>query len=196
MMIIHLMITLLLLLLLLLIIITIIMMIIISRIMILYYILTIMMITIIPRPGAEGHGHCARNHADGGPDSGHRSGHHGAVPKGRGPLSRLGTGFFEPYFFLNICDRKEPVRFDSFRFGTFRNLIGSVRFGEGKICVLVRCDSACVFRTRRGSVRSVSVRFGSFLRPVLAGSGIIPVRLVRFGFLFLPETENPQTKIR
>ena len=71
-------------------------------------------------------------------------------------------------------NRKETVRFDSFRFRTFRKLIGSVR-----------CGSACAFRTRRGSVR-----FGSVPRPVPAGSGIKrfgSVQPVRFGFSFLPE---------
>ena len=47
--------------------------------------------------------------------------------------------------------RKEPVRFDSLWFRTFLKLIGSVRCG--KIVVPVRRGSACVFRTRRGSVR-------------------------------------------
>ena len=69
-----------------------------------------------------------------------------------------------------LCSRKEPVRFDSFRFRTFRKFIDSVRFGSvrvGKLLFLVRCGSACVFRIRRGSVR-----FGSVPRPAPAGSGI------------------------
>ena len=54
--------------------------------------------------------------------------------------------------------RKEPVRFDSFRFRTFWNhRFGSLRFE--KIIVPVRCGSACVFRTRSDSVRFGSVRF-------------------------------------
>ena len=64
---------------------------------------------------------------------------------------------------------------------------GSVRFG--KLIVPVRRGSACVFRTRRGSVRFGSVRFGSVPRPVPAGSGIKrfgSVRPVRFGLSFLP----------
>ena len=39
--------------------------------------------------------------------------------------------------------RKEPFRFDSFRFRTFLKLIGSVRFGM--FCSPVRRSSACVF---------------------------------------------------
>ena len=78
---------------------------------------------------------------------------------------------------------KEPVRFDSFRFQTFRRVIGSVRFG--KIVFSVRRGSAYVFQTRRGSVR-----FGSFPCPVPAGPRIQRLgsaRPVRFGFLLLPD---------
>ena len=71
---------------------------------------------------------------------------------------------------------KEPLRFGSVWFRTFRKLInrfGSVRFG--KIVVLVRRGSACTFRTRSGSVRFSSVQF----RSGYGRSGIIVS--VRFG---------------
>ena len=53
-------------------------------------------------------------------------------------------------YFANTCIRKEPVRFDSFRFRTFRKLIGSVRFGS------IRFHSVPF-----GSIRFHSVPFGS-----------------------------------
>ena len=78
--------------------------------------------------------------------------------------------------FKYINDRKELVRF-----GSVRTIIFPVRGG-----------SACVFRTRRGSVRFGSVRFGSFPRPVPAGSEIKRFGSIRFGrfgsvsYSFLP----------
>ena len=64
-----------------------------------------------------------------------------------------------------------------------RNRFGSVRFG--KCFFPVRRGSACVFRTRRGSVRFGAVRFRVRFRPVPEWFGSVwPVRLV---FLFLPE---------
>ena len=63
---------------------------------------------------------------------------------------------------------------------------GSVCFGY--LCFPVRRGSACVFRTRLGSVR-----FGSVPRPGPAGSRINrfgSVRPVRFGILFLPEDDT------
>ena len=77
---------------------------------------------------------------------------------------------------ISISIRKETVRFDSFRFQTFRKLIGSVRFGSEMYFSPVRRGLACIFRTRRGSVR-----FGSVPRPVPAGSGIKRFGSVRFG---------------
>ena len=71
--------------------------------------------------------------------------------------------------------RKEPVRFDSFRFRTFRQFIGLVRFGSDKE-ISVRRGSACVFRTCRGSVRFSAVRFRVRFRPVPELNGS-----VRFG---------------
>ena len=106
-----------------------------------------------------------------------------------------GSGIRDPR--LEMCVRieiirKEMVRFDTFRFRTFRKLIGSVRFGSvrfGNSIVPVRRGSACVVRTRRGSVRFASIRFRVRFRPfpelngsVWFGSG----RPVRFGFIFLP----------
>ena len=76
--------------------------------------------------------------------------------------------------------RKETVRFDSFRFQTFRKSIGSVRFGI--LFLPVRRGSACVFRTRRGSIRFGSVRFRVWFRPVPKLNGSVrPVRFGRFG---------------
>ena len=77
--------------------------------------------------------------------------------------------------------RKEPVRFDSFRFRTF---IGSVR-------TIIFPDTVrpAFFRTYRGSVRFGSVRFRARFWPVpkLNGSFRFEVRPVRFGFSFLPD---------
>ena len=84
----------------------------------------------------------------------------------------------------HVVYREEPVRFDSFRFRTLPKIIGSVRFGN--VIFPVRRGSACVFRTRGGSIRFGSIRF----RPVPAGSRIKrfdSVRPVRFGFLLLPD---------
>ena len=70
-------------------------------------------------------------------------------------------------------------RFGSIRFGSglFENSsvrFGSIRFGSEKIIFPIWRGSACVFRTRRGSVR-----FGSVPRPVPAGSR--SNQTVRFG---------------
>ena len=83
----------------------------------------------------------------------------------------------------NGKDRKESLRFDSFRFRTFRKIY-SLRFGN--LFPPIRRGSACVFRTRRGSIRFSSTRFRVGFRPVPELSG--SVRPVRFGFLFPPET--------
>ena len=87
---------------------------------------------------------------------------------------------------LTKC-RKEPVRFDSFRFRTcFRKLIGSVRFGKTLFPDSTR------FGLRFSDVSWLGpVRFGSFPRPLPAGSRIKTVWFgsvwpVRFGFLLLP----------
>ena len=79
----------------------------------------------------------------------------------------------------NNDNRKDTVWFDSFRFQTFRKLIGSVRFGSEMYFSGVRRGSACVFRTRRGLVRFGSVRFRVRFRavPELNDS----VRFGRFG---------------
>ena len=87
--------------------------------------------------------------------------------------------------------RKERVRFDSFRFCNFRKVMlhcfGSVLFGQ--IVFPVRRGSACVFRTRRGSVRFGSVRFRVRFWPVPESNAWFgSVRPLRFGFLFLPVT--------
>ena len=79
--------------------------------------------------------------------------------------------------------------FGSIRFGSVIFDISSVRFG--KICFPVRRGSACVFRTRRGSVRFGSVRFRVRFRPVPKLNG--SVRFGRFGsvaysFLYLFKT--------
>ena len=73
--------------------------------------------------------------------------------------------------------RKDPVRFDSFRFRTFRQLIGSVWF---------RSDRFVLSSTRFGRHFSDAswlcpVRIGSFPRPVSAGSRIKRFGSVRFG---------------
>ena len=70
-----------------------------------------------------------------------------------------GTGSF---LFVSVPDFSKSNRF------------GSVRFGE--LNFPFRRGSACVFRTRRGSVW-----FGSFPRPVPAGSRIKRFGSVRFG---------------
>ena len=72
--------------------------------------------------------------------------------------------------------RKEPVRFDSIRFRTFRKSIGSVRFGH--LNFPVRRGSACVFQTPSWLGL---VRFGSVPHPVPVGSEIKRVGSVRFG---------------
>ena len=81
--------------------------------------------------------------------------------------------------------RKEPVRFDSFRFRTFRKLIGSVRFGSDNS--ISRFDVVRPAFFGRVVARSGSVRFVS-----VSGSGRFQIKqfgsvwLFRFGFLFLP----------
>ena len=63
------------------------------------------------------------------------------------------------------------------------NRFGSVRFG--KLFVPVRRGSACVFRTRRGSVRFGSVRFRVRFRPVPELNGSVrPIRFGRFGSVY------------
>ena len=70
---------------------------------------------------------------------------------------------------------QEGNRFGSIRFGSGLSVrFGLVRFG--KMYVPVRRDSACIFRTHRGSVW-----FGSVPRPVLAGSRRQLFGSVRFG---------------
>ena len=66
------------------------------------------------------------------------------------------------YIYIYMTDFiKQPAhstgrnRFDSFRFWTFRKVIGSVRKGTFP----VRCSSVYVFRSRRVSVQFGSVRF-------------------------------------
>ena len=74
--------------------------------------------------------------------------------------------------------RKEPVRFDSFRFRTFRKFIGSVRFGsENSLPGSMRFG----LRFSDASWLGGPVRFGSVPRPVPAGSGIERFGSVRFG---------------
>ena len=72
--------------------------------------------------------------------------------------------------------REEQVRFDSFRFQTFRKFIGSVRFGSGNCFSRFDAVRPAFIRTRRGSVRFGSVRLRVRFRsvPELNGS-------VRFG---------------
>ena len=78
---------------------------------------------------------------------------------------------------------------------------GSVRFVSvlfGKSHLLVRRDSACVLRTRRGSVRFGSVRFPTRFRRVPQLNGLVrfgSVQPVWFGCLFLPENQQ-QTSAR
>ena len=67
-------------------------------------------------------------------------------------------------------------RFDSFRFRTVRQFIGSVRFR--KIHLPVQRGSAWAFQARQWLG---PVRFGSFPRPVSAGSGIKRFGSVQFG---------------
>ena len=74
--------------------------------------------------------------------------------------------------------RKEPVRIDSFWFLTFRKLVGSVRFGSVR---QIRCPGPMRFGLRFSDVSWLgSVRFGSFPRPVPAGSRIQRFGSVRF----------------
>ena len=97
----------------------------------------------------------------------------------------LGWGGFvwSPYYFLYSTQCKGREGTGSLRFvavpDSFRKFIGSVRFGSVRQTYFpVRRGSACVFRTRRGSVRLGSVRF---LRPVPAGSRIQRFGSLRFG---------------
>ena len=89
----------------------------------------------------------------------------------------------------NPKDKKEPpVRFGSVPDFSTIHRFGSVRFGQ--FVFPFRRDSACVFRTRRGSVRFGSVRFRVRFRPVPKFNGWVwfdSARPVRFGFLFLPD---------
>ena len=76
--------------------------------------------------------------------------------------------------------RKEPARFDSFRFRNFRKVIVAFRFGSvWQLFIPVRCSSACVFRTRNGSVRFGSVRFRVRFGPLPKSTS--SVRFGRFG---------------
>ena len=75
---------------------------------------------------------------------------------------------------LRSKPRKEPVRFDSFRFRTFLKLIGSVRFGLVRKIMFsgsTRLGPPFLDASWLGPVR-----FGSVLRPVPAGSRISTVR--------------------
>ena len=73
--------------------------------------------------------------------------------------------------------RKETVRFDSFRFRNFRKLIGSVRFGSVQKHI---SSGSTRFGLRFLDMAWLGpVRFGSFPRPVPAGSRINGS--VRFG---------------
>ena len=84
--------------------------------------------------------------------------------------------------------RKEPVRFDSFRFRSFLKFVGSVRFGSVRKIVV---PGSTRFGLRFSDTSWLSpVRFGSFPRSVPSGSRVKrfgSVRPVRFGLLFLPE---------
>ena len=76
-----------------------------------------------------------------------------------------------------VINRKEPVRFDSFRFRTFQTFIGSVRFGLGTYF-----PGSTRFGLRfSGASWFGLVRFRSFPHPVPAGSGINRFGSVRFG---------------
>ena len=87
------------------------------------------------------------------------------------------------YIYIRMLNRREPIRFGLFRFQTFskNRLFGSVRFG--KSFFPVRCDSACVFRTRRGSVRFGSVGFHVRFWPVPELSGSVRFGSVSYSFL-------------
>ena len=84
--------------------------------------------------------------------------------------------------------RKEPVRFDSFRFRTFSKThrFGSARFGQ----YVSRFDAVRPALFGRAVARS-RTKFASFPRPVPAGFrikrfGSVQFGGFRFGFLFLP----------
>ena len=91
-----------------------------------------------------------------------------------------------------VKGRKEPFRFDSFRFRTSES--SSVRFGSvRKIEFPGSKRFGCAFRTRRGSVRFGSVRFRVPFRPVPKLNG--SVRFGRFGSagsvrLFIPSCKG------
>ena len=94
---------------------------------------------------------------------------------------------FSPCASARACTRKEPARFDSFRFRTFRKFIGSVRFSS---VLKIRCPGSTRFGLRFSNAPWLGpVRFGS-----ASGSGRIQnltvrfdsVQPVRLGFLFLP----------
>ena len=102
----------------------------------------------------------------------------------RGCFSRPaepGRSWFDRMVLIRNYDRKEPVRFDSFRFRTCRTFVGSVRFG-----LEIVFSGSARFGLRFSDASWLGlVRFCVRFRPVpeLDGS----VRPVRFGFLFLPD---------
>ena len=80
------------------------------------------------------------------------------------------------YIYMYIY-RKETVRFDSFRFQTFRKFMGLVRFGSA-FC-LPRFDAVRLAFSRHAVARFGSVRFRVRFRPVPELNG--SVRFGRFG---------------
>ena len=104
------------------------------------------------------------------------------MPRGRPRSRRTLQSRRRPH-----VNRKETVRFDSFRFQTFRQLIDSVRFGSE--LYFSRFDAVRLAFFGHVMARSSSVRFRVRFRPVPEFNGLVrfgSVRPVRFGFSFLP----------
>ena len=94
---------------------------------------------------------------------------------------------------INVQEGTGSVRLGSVRFRTFSKINGFVSVWFGKLDFPVRHGSACVFRTRRGSVRFASVRFCFRFRSVPKLHGSVRFASLRFSrfdsvsysFLFL-----------
>ena len=77
----------------------------------------------------------------------------------------------------NVFVRKEPIRFDSFRFWIFRKVLGSVRFGSEKYVSQFDTVRPVFLPTRRGSVPFVSASGSA------SGSGWFQNYTFRFGLV-------------
>ena len=120
----------------------------------------------------------------------------------RRPPFRFGASNIHMYIYIYIYMytilENTALLYSIFVDGDFQGLpflrhkegTGSVRFGSGNNVFWFDAVRPALFE--RVVARSGSVRFGSFPRPVPAGSRIKrfgSVRPLRFGFLFLPEKQ-------